>query len=459
MSFSAVAIPKMIREAKQASNSSSNSTVDGDAVLQVDLAVESWIASLFFLGTVVGCLSGGILNRILGPRGAFFCCSPFVAASWLMIALANRLEIIFVARVLAGILFGTFQANGKVYNAEIAHPEMRGSLGAIIPAMASLGTLYTFLVGHLTESWRTVAFSQLASALMLGLATAIAPESPYWLVERGREADAKRSLLRLRGKEYDVEKELQEIVEKKQRKQESGERSVLKSIFSKEFLLPFLKIGILMSLSQWAGINILSSYLVTVFEEAGSSLDPSLAPIMVSAIQLVLSIISSFVLRFSPRKPLFLACASAICLGEATLATHHYLTRGVSEHGWVPVLAITIVQSARVVGFMSIIQLLIAESFQTNIRSYASGICGAFTGLNQFGSTKIFPLLLAGIGLDGSFWMFSGVMLVGIVYAGFSIPENRNQSLVKTEEKMTGGKGGKAQVNEAFQMNPHERGL
>ena len=78
---------------------------------------------------------------------------------------------------------------------------MRGSLGAIIPAMASLGTLYTFLVstllanilltdsdqvGYLAESWRTVAYSQLASALLLGLATAIAPESPYWLVERGR---------------------------------------------------------------------------------------------------------------------------------------------------------------------------------------------------------------------------------------------------------------------------------
>ena len=81
-----------------------------------------------------------------------------------------------------------------------------------------------------------------------------------------RETDARRSLLRLRGKEYDVEKELREIVEKKQKKQQGGERSVLKSIFSKEFLLPFVKIGILMSLSQWAGINILSSYLVTVFE-------------------------------------------------------------------------------------------------------------------------------------------------------------------------------------------------
>ena len=81
---------------------------------------------------------------------------------------------------------------------------------------------------------------------------------------------------------------------------------------------------------------------------------------------------------------------------------------------------------------------------------------------------------------------------MGIVYATFSIPENRNQSLVrtcvngddgncvvvlcdwrmimmpmnmvtvlkvKTEEKMLGGKGGKAKVNEAFEMNPNERGL
>jgi len=462
MSFSAVAIPKMIREA-QDYNSSFNGTRNGNVVLQVDLAVGSWIASLFFLGTVVGCLTGGLFNRLLGPRGAFLCCSPFVAASWLMIALADRLEIIFAARVLAGILFGTFQANGKVYNAEIAHPEMRGSLGAIIPAMASLGTLYTFLVGHFSESWRTVAYSQLASALLLGLATTIAPESPYWLVERGREEDAKKSLLRLRGVEYDVEKELREIVEKKMRKEQAGNRSVIKSILSKEFLLPFVKIGILMSLSQWAGINILSSYLVTVFEESGSSLDPSLAPIMVSAIQLVLSILSSFVLRFSPRKPLFLACASAICLGEAALATHHYLTRSLSDsesqHGWVPVLAITLVQSARIIGFMSIIQLLIAESFQTNIRSYASGICGAFTGLNQFVSTKIFPVLLSSIGLHGSFWIFSGVMLVGIIYAAFSIPENKNQSLVKTEEKMISYKSGNAQVNEAFEMNTDQRGI
>ena len=92
--------------------------------------------------------------------------------------------------------------------------------------------------------------------------------SPLWHFDR--EEDAKKSLLRLRGVEYDVEKELREIVEKKMRKEQAGNRSVIKSILSKEFLLPFVKIGILMSLSQWAGINILSSYLVTVFEVRSS---------------------------------------------------------------------------------------------------------------------------------------------------------------------------------------------
>ena len=170
--------------------------------------------------------------------------------------------------------------------------------------------------------------------------------------------------MRLRGKEYDVEKELREIVEKKQKKQQGGERSVLKSIFSKEFLLPFVKIGILMSLSQWAGINILSSYLVTVFEvqthffylifisSKGIWIKPRPIvgpnhglchparpqhPLLLRA-QVQLDKLCAQVQldknhclivwsRFSPRKPLFLACASAICLGEATLATHHHLTR------------------------------------------------------------------------------------------------------------------------------------
>merc|ERR1719469_2383 len=84
---------------------------------------------------------------------------------------------------------------------------------------------------------------------------------------------------------------------------------------------------------------------------------------------------------------------------------------------------------------MVVIQLLLAESFPTEIRSYASGICGAATAVNMFGSTKLFPTLQANMGFHGTFWLYGAVMAFSTVFGAFSIPENRGQSLVKTEDK------------------------
>merc|ERR1719273_976920 len=114
MAFSAVAIPKMIAETQAAINATNttDTTSATTYTLEVDLSTGSWIASLFFLGTILGCLTGGLWNSWLGPRRVFLLASPLALAS----------------RLLAGVLFGTFQANGKVYSAEIARPEVRGAL-------------------------------------------------------------------------------------------------------------------------------------------------------------------------------------------------------------------------------------------------------------------------------------------------------------------------------------------
>ena len=84
---------------------------------------------------------------------------------------------------------------------------------------------------------------------------------------------------------------------------------------------------------------------------------------------------------------------------------------------------------------MVVIQLLLAESFPTEIRSYASGITSTATSLNMFGATKLFPELLSVLGFHGAFWMYSGVLFLALVYGAISIPENKGQSLVKTEDK------------------------
>ena len=230
-----------------------------------------------------------------------------------MVALSHHIWVIFLSRIISGVIFGVFQANGKVYNAEIAHPDFRGSLGAIIGNMASLGSVYMYLTGYLVHSWRTVAWLQLLPVCIFGLSVCFIPDSPYWLVERGRVDDARRSLIRLRGNKYDVETELVEIVNKKKRKEALG-KSTLQTLCSRTFILPFLRIGTLIILTQWTGISVLGSYMVTIFIEADSSIDPTLAPILVCTVQQMFSLLATFILRVSPRKPLFLLCATGIAI-------------------------------------------------------------------------------------------------------------------------------------------------
>merc|ERR1711892_990536 len=441
MSFSSVAIPKMMK------------TVDDDLeevtdAIQIDLHTGAWIASLFFFGNIIGCLLGGFINQKIGSRRAFLYSAPLVCITWAMIALTNYIQIILLSRVLAGVVFGVYQANGKVYNAEIAHPDMRGSLGTIMSNMFALGSIYTYITGYFISSWRVVAWLQMVPACLLGISVLFIPDSPYWLVERGREEEARESLIRLRGSSYDIEEEFLEILNKKKAKEERG-RSVVQTLGSRVFFIPFLRIGGLMMLTQWTGINVITSYMVNIFMESGSSIHPEIAPILVFAIRQFLALVSTGLLRVSKRRPLFLICASIIACSMAGLGTYSFLTQeqkdALGEHdelpfAWVPLFCVIAVSAAMSLGFQSIIQLLSAESFPTEIRSYASGLCGAFTALNMFGATRLYPYFIESLGFYGTFWMYGGVMVLETIYGAFSIPENKGQSLVKTEDKMVNNK-------------------
>lgn len=81
--------------------------------------------------------------------------------TWAMVGLAGNIPTILLSRLLSGALFGIYQANAKVYNAEIAHPAVRGTLGAVIGNTFALGCLYTYTCGYLVQSWRTVAWLQI----------------------------------------------------------------------------------------------------------------------------------------------------------------------------------------------------------------------------------------------------------------------------------------------------------
>ena len=54
----------------------------------------------------------------------------------------------------------------------------------------------------------------------------------------------------------------------------------------------------------------------------------------------------------------------------------------------------------------------------------------------MFGATKLYPFFVDALGFHGTFWMYGIVMCIEVIYGAISFPENKGQSLVKTEDKM-----------------------
>ena len=150
-------------------------------------------------------------------------------------------------------------------------------------------------------------------------------------------------------------------------------------------VIPFLRIRTLMMIAQCTGMSAIGTF--NIFMDSGSSINPELAPILVFTIRQFLALVSTGLLKVSPRRPLFFICASMIGCSMAGLGTYSFLTQGVTNpsglatngtvslddtskfsFGLVPVTCVVAVNAFMSLGYMSILQLLLAESFPTEIR-------------------------------------------------------------------------------------------
>ena len=91
----------------------------------------SWVVSLLNLGRIIGAISGSVAVDYLGTKTTVFITSLPITFCWLFIIVANRVEWLYAARLLAGISLGKTYSCFSLYLGEIADPSIRGALVAL----------------------------------------------------------------------------------------------------------------------------------------------------------------------------------------------------------------------------------------------------------------------------------------------------------------------------------------
>lgn len=296
-----------------------------------------------------------------------------------------------------------------------------------------------------------MSFIPAVLALLISVSMFLLPESPYWLIEFGREEEARKSLSFFR--KTPIDEEFEEIMSKRdmRRAENAGNRySIASRLARSTFLKPFCIVGGLRLMLAWTGQPVLSAYLVTIFDVVNekTGMDPKLGPIYIGSGRLVAAFLASALIRKLPRKLLFSVSAGAMAACNFGLATYSYVNQEQDtsggpdkstqhEEGWVPIILISIFFISSAMGVMPMAMLLCSEMYPTDIRTLSTGITlGSGIGMAAI-ATKLFPEMLSALDMGNMFIVFGTSCLLLLAWGTYFIPENEGVSLVKTEDNKT----------------------
>ncbi|KAL0568184.1 hypothetical protein V5O48_013806 [Marasmius crinis-equi] len=232
-----------------------------------------YIASAF-----IGCWLTDPLNNLLGRRGTIFFCGIFCTLSVIGSAVSQTWPQLFVTRLLLGLGMGPKATTVPVYAAENTPASIRGGLVMSWQLWVAFGifiglcaNLVFFNVGDI--AWRLQLGSAFLPAIPLVLLVYMCPESPRWLMKKGRYQDAFKSFKRLRNSELQAARDMYYV-----HRQLLEEYAALKganyvSRFIELFTVPRVRRATLASFvvmiaQQMCGINIIAFYSSTIFVEA-----------------------------------------------------------------------------------------------------------------------------------------------------------------------------------------------
>lgn len=192
--------------------------IKGEFNLESEPAVEGLIVAMSLIGaTVITTFSGAIADW-LGRRRLLIISSVLYFISGLVMLWSPNVYVLLFARLLDGFGIGLTVTLVPIYISETAPPEIRGLLNTLPQFTGSLGMFisYCMVFGMSlmsSPSWRLMlGLLSIPSIIYFALVVLCLPESPRWLVSKGRMLEAKKVLQRLRGRE-DVAGEMALLVE------------------------------------------------------------------------------------------------------------------------------------------------------------------------------------------------------------------------------------------------------
>ncbi len=395
--------------------------------LQTETAASSLLA-----GCILGASVGGWLSDRFGRRRVLMISAVLFGLSAFCAACARNLPEFGAGRFIGGIAIGAASVLAPLYIAEVAPARNRGRLVAMNQMAIVSGILVAYLVNWLLSfagpsSWRWMfAIAAIpAAAFLAGLF--FVPESPRWLIEKGRSADALAVLARVNGR-FAALREAREIEETV-----AAESGTLAELFQPGLRRALWIAVSLAILQQITGINTVLFYGSLIFQEhvgGGSPTSAIFANVLVGAVNFAATIVALAVIDKLGRRPLLMISSGVMAAGQLALG----LAFRAAHPPAALVLAIMLVCTASfAVGLGPGVWVLLSEIFPTRIRGRAMSIATISLWAACTLLTMTFLSLSRALSATGAFAIYSAMCVLAFLLVWRVVPETKGRSLEEIE--------------------------
>ena len=424
-------------------------------LFQLDALQQGWYVGCALVGSIVGVLFAGILSDKLGRKLTMVISAVLFSTSALGCALSADFTQLVIYRIIGGVGIGVVSIVSPLYISEVAVAQYRGRLVSLYQLAVTVGFLGAYLVNYqllawaesgtqlsvdwlnkvfITEVWRGMLGMETLPAILFFIIIFFIPESPRWLIVRGKELKAVNIL----------EKIYNSITEAKSQLKET--KSVLTSETRSEWSL-LMKPGIFKAviigvciaiLGQFMGVNAVLYYGPSIFENAGLSGGDSLFyQVLVGLVNTLTTVLALVIIDKVGRKKLVYYGVSGMVLSLVLIGLYFLFGDSLGVSSLFLLVFFLFYVFCCALSICAVVFVLLSEMYPTKVRGLAMSIAGFALWIGTYLIGQLTPWMLQNLTPAGTFFLFALMCVPYMLIVWKLVPETTGKSLEEIERYWT----------------------
>ncbi len=432
-----------------------NGTVDGLRIAfdSDDVGTGFNVASML-LGCAVGAFVAGRLSDVLGRKNTLLIAAAFFIISAFGSGIAGSSAEFVIYRIIGGLAVGAASVLAPAYISEVTPAHMRGRLSSIQQVMIIIGLTAAFLSNYLLaqyagssvdaawlgyEAWRWMFWMELIPATIFLVALLAIPESPRFLVTKGRINDANRVLERLFGKAF-ADRKVTEIETSIANDHAPRLSDLIDNGSGRLRRIVWVGIGLAV-FQQLVGINVVFYYGAVLWQAVGfSEADALKINILSGTISIAACLAAIALIDRIGRKPLLMIGSIGMAVTLAAMAFAFMSGSLVDGQlvlsdgaGVIALVAANAYVALFNFSWGPVMWVMLGEMFPNQIRGSGLAVSGFAQWTANFGITMTFPIMLGTIGLTGAYGFYALSAAISVIFVWLMVRETKGRELEDME--------------------------